>query len=352
MQTVTLEQLIALNREISALSAAGVPLSEGLVRVANDFSGPTSELSRRLAERIESGESLGAALDAEGKALPKSYHALVQAGLQSGRLTSALEGYTQTATRMAELRRVLGLATLYPLFLLVTIWVLFLFLSNVVLPGFDWLEIDDQFWVQPLRFSFFRADGNVRWMLWMLVPLVLVAITYFWWRRSATAAEASTTGLQSWLGWIPGVAQVRRLSCEANFADLLRLFVQQQMPLSTAIPLAAEGSGLRFTSAEIRDFVIHLETGQPLGTKSPVFQRLPALIRLALLTNRGPEALASGLQRAADSYHERARNCSQGIAFYLPMTVTALIGGTAVGAYAILLLQPYIATLHEIVRWH
>ncbi len=351
MQTVTLEQLIALNREISALSAAGVPLAEGLVRVANDFSGPTSELSHRLAERIESGAKLDAALEAEGDAIPKSYHALVQAGLQSGRLTAALEGYTHTATRMAELRRVVGLATLYPIFLLVTIWILFLFLSNVVLPSFDWLEINDQFWVQPLRLSFFQTGNTLRWLLWGLMPLVLVGFTCFWWRRSAVAAEANTTGSRSWLGWIPGIARVRQLSGEANFADLLRLFVQQRMPLSAAIPLAAEGSGLMVSSAEICGLVTHLESGQPLGTKTPVFQKLPSLIRVALLTNRGPETLDSGLRRAADSYHERAQNWSQGMAFYLPITATALLGGTSVGVYAILLLQPYIATLHEIALW-
>ena len=252
---------------------------------------------------------------------------------------------------MAELRRVVGLAALYPVFLLVLVWILFLFVNNVVLPSFDWLQIDDQFWVQPLRLSIFRTGYLGRWLMWGLVPIALVAWTCFWWRRSAAVTEASVTGRQSWLGWIPGIARVRRLSCEANFADLLQLFVKQQMPLTAALPLAAEGSGLHAESTEIRDMVTQLESGQSLAVKTPAFQNLPPLIRLALLTSRGPDALASGLQRAANSYRYRAQNWAQGIAFYLPMTVTALIGGTSVGIYAILLIQPYVAALQEVVNW-
>lgn len=351
VKSVTLEQLIALNREISALSAADVPLAEGLVRVANDFSGPTSELAKRLAQRITVGQSLNAALDEEGEALPETYRALVQAGMQSGRLTSALEGYTNTATRMAELRRVAGLATLYPVFLLVSIWILFLFLNNNVLPEFDWLNIGDRFWVQPLRFSFFSVGSTWRWLLWALVPLSLIAGVWFWWSRSAAAADSATFAKTSWLGWLPGVAHVRQFSSQANFADLLRLFVEQQMPLTIALPLAAKGSGINAISSNMRELSAGLEAGQPLRTKSPAFQKLPPLIRLALLNHCGTDALASSLRRAAEGYSERAQSWAQGVAFYLPLTITTVVGGTAVLAYTFLTLQPYVATLYETMQW-
>ena len=66
------------------------------------------------------------------------------AGLRSGNLASALEGYCDAATRMAELRRVVGLATLYPLFLLVAAWCFFLLISSVAFPSSDWLDIGDE----------------------------------------------------------------------------------------------------------------------------------------------------------------------------------------------------------------
>lgn len=352
MASVTLDQLIALNREICALASAGLPLAEGLVRVAKDFSGPTSQLACRLAERIEQGSDLAAAIEAEGTALPASYRALVLAGLKSGRLSSALEAYTNAAMRIAELRRVVGLASIYPLMLLGLIWTLFVFFNNKIWPSFDWLEINDKIWADSLRARVFQPDSRWHTLFWLGVPAVLVALAWVSYRRSASATEGSAAGPTSWLGWIPGLARVRRLSCQANFAELLRLFVDQQVPLNVALPLAAQGSGIHSVSAAVSQAVSQLESGQSVGVATSGFRSLPPLVRLALLSDQGPRGLSDGLRRAGESYRERAQNWAQGMALYLPMLITAGVGGVAVGIYTFLMLQPYVATLYETMSWH
>lgn len=351
MATVTLDQLIALNREISALATAGVPLSEGLVRIASEASGAASELSLRLAGRIESGMTLPEAVDAEGDQLPKSYRVLVHAGNSSGRLAAALEGYATTADRMSELRRVVGLASIYPILLLVTIWILFLMASRFILPQFDWLEIGDKIWVQPFRTTGIDFGFWGNWFLVAVVPIAIVCAAWVLWRRSASAMESAATGSRTLLNWIPGIARIRRLSCEANFADLLRLFVEQQIPMTTALPLAAEASGVEIEAEEIRRTSEQLKSGQPPRESLNALRKLPALIRLALLTSRGPEDLQVGLQRAAVNYQQRAQDLSRSVTLYLPILVTGLVGGTSVAIYAVLLLQPYIATLQDVVTW-
>jgi len=351
VNSITLEQLIALNREISALAAAGVPLAEGLVRVAQDFSGPSSDLAKRLAERIEAGQNLGEALDGEGDSLPSSYRAVVRAGLKSGRLTSALEGYAATATRIAELRRVVGLATLYPVFLLVITWTLFLLLHNKILPSFDWLEIGDRFWVAPFRSTLLSGESGLSRAVRFAVPVALIIGSWLWWRRSSSAAESSAIGRVSWLGWIPGIARVRRLSCQAIFAELLGLFVEQQIPLEAALPLASDGSGMKSLSAAMRSAAAELQAGKPLRTSSSAFQALPPLTRLALLSDRGTDVVAGGLHRAAERYSDRAQSLARSIAFYLPIAITTAVGGTAVLVYTFFTLQPYVATLYETIRW-
>jgi general secretion pathway protein F len=351
VQPVTLDQLIALNREIGALAAAGIPLGHGLVRVADELSGPSAALARRLAGRIEAGADLAAALDAESPALPESYRALVRAGLHSGNLAAAVEGYCDTALRMAELRRVVGLASLYPVLLVVAVWIFFLLASSVILPSFDWLGIGDHFWVEPLRISMFGPGQAGRWLLGLIVPVVLVLATILWWQRSARATEASSGGQARWLGWIPGLARTSRLSGEANFADMLQLLVSHGMPLTKALPLAAEASGLAQTTDAAGQLATQLAAGKPLWSNRETLRRLPPLVRLALATDHGPTGLVDGLRRAAKSYRRRANAWAEGIAFYLPLALTALVGGTVVGAYAILLFQPYAATLRAISQW-
>lgn len=349
LSPITLEQLIALNREISALAAAGIPLEQGLVRVGQELNGPSSDLASRLASRMDRGEDLGAAIDAEGDAFPKSYRAIVRAGLRSGKLATALEGYSDMATRLAGLRQTVGLATLYPILLLIVMWVLFVFANNFLLKSYDWLNIPAQIWATP--FEFLRNQNPTgRWLLTLVPPAILILLSLLWWRRSARVAKVNPNWGANYLTIIPGIGRIHRFGCQANFADLLHLFVKHQLPLPEALPLAADASGLADVSTAAHDLAAELSAGQMLNTTSENFRLLPPLVRIALISNQGPQAVAEGLQRAAENYRQRAENWTQMVSVYFPISLTALIGVTAVIFYAVLLFQPYIATLKEISR--
>src|SRR3954468_5174792 len=89
---ISLEQLIALNDEMVALVRAGMPLERGLRAAGRDLSGKLGRVTSSLGERMGGGQSLPGALAAEGDRFPKVYRAVVEAGVRSGRLASALEG--------------------------------------------------------------------------------------------------------------------------------------------------------------------------------------------------------------------------------------------------------------------
>lgn len=345
MNSFTLDHLLALNREILALSAAKVPLDQGLLRVAQECSGPTAALAERIAERTSSGASLSEALNAEGAALPISYLSVVQAGIQSGNLTAALEGYGQTAERIADLRRVALLAAFYPLLVIFLAWVLLLFVGHALLQQLDWIGINNRFWLSSLR-----IPGDWLWILSLLLPAILLVVYAAWWRRSANAVTLSAQS-GAWLNWIPGVARIRQLGCDASFADLLGLFVTHHMPLQEALPLAADASGGRELSQAAHELGRHLSEGDSLTIPADVFRILPPLVRLALADGRSPQTLSTNLRRAAASYQLRAQRLANRVTFYFPLALTAIVGGVAVGLYAFLLLQPYAASLREIAQW-
>src|SRR3954469_24336539 len=122
---IGLEDLIALNDEIAALVRAGVPLERGLLDVGGDLRGRLRAIATALGERMSRGASLPQALEAEGERIPRVYRAVVEAGLRTGRLAVALEGLARFARGVAELRRVVGLALIYPLLVMVVAYTLF-----------------------------------------------------------------------------------------------------------------------------------------------------------------------------------------------------------------------------------
>jgi general secretion pathway protein F len=346
MKSVTLDDLVALNREICALAGASVPLDEGLIRVAREISGPTSRLAQRIADRTAAGATLSEAIDAEKNTLPESYRALVRAGLESGRLTAALEGYGETAERLNTLRRMTFLAVLYPLGIACTAWMLLLVFGSRLLESLEWVGISDRFWL-----NYFRVPREWISSLVPVVPAALLLLFVVWLLRSANAATATNGDRAHWLSWIPGAARIRRLGSQASFADLLALFVAHRLPLDEALPLAGSASGASNLKIAASKLGNHLAMGNPLNSDPDTFRQLPPLVRLALVDNRGPASLAANLRQAAAIYHRRAQLTANRVGYLFPLIFTAVVGGAIVGLYAFLILQSYAASLQEIAGW-
>jgi hypothetical protein len=61
--------------------------------------------------------------------------------------------------------------------------------------------------------------------------------------------------------------------------------------------------------------------------------------------------MLTGLRRASQAYHERASAWIVDVGILLPAVITIGLGMCVVGVYALLILQPYFTTLHELSRW-
>lgn len=340
----TLDDLAALNLEMAALVRSGLPLEQGLAQVAADFGGGTASLAARLRDQTTAGKTLVEAIDAQGDALPPTYRAVVAAGMKSNRLAAALEGFAETAARVSHLRRIAAQAAAYPLLVFIVAWVLLLAMVVVLLPRFDFLEIQRRIWATPLRV----LTPVAPWLA-LIVPGVLIVLAALWWRRSGSALAAGTA--PGWLQWIPGVARTRRLGAEATFAELLRLLLSCRVPLVEALPLAGNASGSASLEQSANKLASGLAAGQSLSDQQSAVRVLPPLVRAALLAGQTPEAMIAGLTRAAETCRERAAAWIGYYSVAAPVVATLLLGGVVVGAYALLVIQPYIVTLDEIAGW-
>lgn len=341
VRPATLDDLAALNREMAALVRAGLPLEESLGQMAKEYG--HGELAGRLAREMEGGKSLAEAVAAQGDALPPVYRAVVEAGLKSGRLASALEGFADAAARVADLRRVTAQAAVYPLIVVAMASVMLLAVAALVMPRYDWLELGDRLWIRPLVLS---PGTAVKWMV--AIPTVILLGTMAWWRRSKAALAESPTS--RWTRWVPGAVRAERISGQANFAEMLRLLLTCRVPLDEALPLAAGTSG----SAALRESAERLSSQLAAGRltgQSDDARRIPPLVRAALMGRVSEEGLLAALARAADVYRERAAAWVARVSVLTPVAATLLVGTLVVGVYSLLILQPYVAALVEAASW-
>src|SRR3954471_81507 len=188
---ISVEELGALNDEIAALVRAGVPLERGLLRAGTDLSGGLKRIAQALGARLSRGESLGQALEAEERAIPPLYRAVVEAGARSGRLPAALEGLARYVRSYSEARSSIGVALWYPILVLSLAYALFLGLVIEVIPrfigAFESLGIEI---IGPLRWL--ERVGELAPYWWPAWPILLLLLAIAWW-RSGTAASFQTS---------------------------------------------------------------------------------------------------------------------------------------------------------------
>ena len=347
--SVTLDQLIALNDEIVALVRSGVPLEQGLGHLGTDLPGRLGRLATSLAERMERGESLAHALGDEAVGVPPVYRAVVEAGLRSGRLTAALEAVARSSRQLAELRRMVTAAFVYPLLLFFLAWGLFVLFTVKIAPALLSAFRDfEAAHAGPLAVLVGAGESVHVWGA--AVPLGVLILACLWWALSSRAAVVEPRFAQALLGWLPWTGRLLGSLRSATVAEVLAMLVEHDVPLGEGVTLAAQTVGDRQTKRAAAEISAAFERGQPIppasggGAFSPFLNWL-----MAAAPARG--TLLSALRHAAEMYRRQAARQADVAHLFLPVALTLVIGGTVTILYALMLFLPWISLMHDLARY-
>jgi general secretion pathway protein F len=339
---ISLDQLVALNDEIVALTRAGLPLEWGLREVGRDVSGRLSAAMLSLSARMEGGASLSDAMDAEGGRFPPIYRAVVKAGLRAGRLPLALEGLAAFVRTYAEARRTIGLALIYPLTVVGVAYALFLLMVVVVVPrfvsAFESLHVPIPLGLRGLAYL-----GELP-AVWAAVPPLIFLVLAGWWAWTGRASALAGGGIRSPLGWFPWVrSMMAQFEC-ATFAQLLAILLDQEVPYPEALVLAAEASGdARLARAGVQ-LAEAIGRGDP-GAGEHAARGLPPLLRWLLVRGREQGRLADALRQIAAIYRKRAAEQAEKIRLFVPTILLVGLGVSATLIYGLTLFVPFSALL-------
>ena len=342
---------IVLNEELAALVEARLPIESHLARLGAELPGKSAELARRIGRRMEAGESLAAAMDAECATMPGAYRAVIVAGVESGRLASALEALVDSASRLDALRRVTGMAMVYPLLVLVIVCLLLGLLISTVVP--DFLRLGES----PFGPIGWLADSPTALLVITIVaPICVVLGSLAWWYRSSRLGGASAGSFGS-LTWLPWVRRVHYWGQVAMFADLLAILVERGLPLERALRLAADAVSDRSLRGAAYGIAERTERGDALPPtrgdgELASHSGLPPLVRLALYHTSNRGLLHASLKQAASVYRDRAIRAAEWHAEYLPMILAVGVGGTLAMGFALFVFWPYVSMLHELSQWN
>jgi general secretion pathway protein F len=306
--------------------------------------GNLGRITSALGQRLSRGESLPEALEAEKRAIPPLYRAVVEAGARSGRLSAALEGLARYVRGYSEARAAIGVALWYPILVLSLAYALFLGLVIEVIPrfigAFESLGLEV---IRPLRWL--EQAGELAPYWWPAWPVLLLLLALAWW-RSGVAATFQTS---SWslLRLFPWMRSMLADYEAAGYADLLALLLEHHVAYPQAVELAAEATG----NPAMIDGAGRLAAAVRRGEASDQAVRdLPAsafrpLLRWTLASSQDQGSLVESLRNLAPMYRKRGAFQAEKLQLFLPTVLMLAIGGTATLFYALTLFVPLTSML-------
>ena len=343
--TVSIDQLIALNDEIIALTKNGVPLESGLLQAGADFQGSITRLTIALASRMQKGETLHQAIEREPSNVPPIYRTIVEAGLRTGRLSVALEGVSRFARQIMEIRQMIGLSMMYPLIVVSFAYVLSLVFLGEVLARFRAFYVDSQVpYSLPIQIL---SSVSATSAYWIWIPPVLLIFLIWSWQRGNWVSMFQLSGP---LQFLPGMKPFHRRLQLATFSDLLAILVEQQVPLPDALTLAAEASADPKLASSVDVFVTGIQNGLPNSDHAWNQQGLPPFIFWLLTSNQNSPTLVPALRQAGQMYRREALRQSDWMRGWFPVAAVVVVGGGAVLVYALVLYWPLVHLLGDLSR--
>lgn len=349
LPAITLDQLIALNDEIAALVRCGVPLEANLAKIGQDMPGTLGHITTVLANRAHQGQSLPQIISECSANFPPAYRAVIDAGLRAGRLPAALESLSTNIRRLADTRRNIAAAVLYPFLVIIIGCLSFAFFSAKIAPV---LAAHFTAFGLPASGAFVVLAWIGQWaIIWGLgLPIILSLVAFLIWHESSKATWIGATGLSLILTKLPVFGPMFTWSRNAAFADVLSILIENSVPMPEALNLAAESSGDPRLIHAAQYSAQLLSSGKSLVSQNGELHEFPPLLRWLLPSTSHKYILVSALKHAAEMYSRRAEHQADLLRIFTPIIMTICISGVITLLYALTLFIPYTTMLKALAH--
>jgi type II secretory pathway component PulF len=313
---------------LAALTRTGLPLPSGLRSLAAEL--PSRRLGGTLvamAQGLERGESLDAAMVSIAGRFPAPLRGLMVAGSRSGKLADVLGQYVRYANLGASLRRRFWISASYPAFLLAALAGLYVFLCFWIVEAFEFVLKD--FGIDPpavTQLFFMMAEvTRTRGPAIVTLAAVLGAIGYLVFRLSMGPAHRRML-----VSSIPLFGPILRWSSLAEFCHLAGLLVESEMPLPDALELAGRGAADAELARAGESLRTAVEEGWTFADALDTWPRCPAGLIEVLADSEGRGDLAPSLHLAGDMFEARARSTASFLStFVAAITLLIILWGGA-----------------------
>jgi type II secretory pathway component PulF len=329
------DEAAELAARVADLTRAGLPLGDGLRALARELLGRRlGGVLTTLADRLDAGMDLAAAVDSLGSRIPVDLRGLVLAGLRGGHLPEVLEEYVDLERNQSELRHRVAMSLAYPTLLLAMLTVAATLAQTCIARPMASLFHESQTMLPELTSVFLRSSTTMASSFAVLLAAAVLVPILLW--------------ASAWVGWvwpvlhgIPILGSMLRYSHAARCARILGLLLEQRTPLPDALRLTAAGLRDARLAGACRRVADDVERGRVLYESMAARPQFPAtMIPLVEWGQRVP-ALPEAFRAAADMLESRARTQKGVFGAVLAPAIFMAVAGY-IGAFVVAMMLPLV----------
>ena len=303
------EDVTIFTRDLALLLRAGARINDGLELLAADRDfGRLRPVVADIRSHVVAGESFAEALARHDALFPAMYVALIRVGEASGSLDQVLEVLADERSRTEALKRRLGDAIRYPLFVLGAAACVLLFFLTFVLPQFASVLQDFGAKVDPIILTFLNFSTVMRNNSDLVLAIVAAALAGGWLLLRQPGVRR---GMTNALTRLPAIRQVMMYYRTSLFCRNLGLLLGSGVNLTTTLRILVDMMSSTGPSAVWTDAADRVRHGAKLSDALSDTQALPAMAvrmlrlgdetgQLPMLAGRVAEFYEAKLQRTLD----------------------------------------------------
>jgi type II secretory pathway component PulF len=338
------EDFVTFNEQLAHLTAAGLPMEQGLRLIAQDLRrGRMANTVRQIADDLERGESLGKAFEKHAGRFPAAYGRLIDAGVKSHNLSGMLLSLGRHLQTVSRMRAALWRALSYPVMVFLALCFVVAFIGTYVIPKFQ--DVFKDFGIRlPLITEILLAGSQYLVVGAILAAALAVGSLVF---AQVLRASGRHAGLRDAIGLrLPLIGPVLRRSLVARWCEAVRIGVSGGMDLPAAMRTAADAVGSPRLYREADALAARIESGHALNDYDRG-RLIPATVVAAVDLASRQNALPETLGTLSEMYQQQARAKVGLIPAVLTPLLLALL--TAIVGFIILaMFAPFIVLIRSI----
>lgn len=293
-------QVQIFTRQVGVLLKAGVPLSESLGALVEQFEDPhLKRILSDIRQNVNEGSSFADALERHPRSFEDLYVHMVRAGEASGSLEAVLFRLADFLDAQNRLRSKITSAMVYPAAMAVMSTLIIGLLMVTVVPKVTTIFADmgqELPWNTRLLIFTSRSVSDYWWAM-IIAAVALVTVWRRWLRTPQGKAVWDRVALRVWV-----VGPLVRMLAVSRFAKTLATMLSAGVPLLRALDIVKNILGNTVLTRVVEDARNSIKEGESIAAPLKRSGEFPPLVTHMIAVGERTGELEQMLENVADSY--------------------------------------------------